>query len=106
MTAKQIKKKKFDKVVDESFYIKEKNGGGQVKIEAWQNSEGEIVKYSIAYINHLICPADNGRVLGYDNSHGYHHKHYMGEMIETENFSTYQELVERFEEELTEFIKR
>lgn len=106
MTAHPKKRKKLRKVVNEAFYINEKKGGGQVKIEAWENSKGEIVKYSIAYINHIICSTDNGRVLGYDNSHGFHHKHYMGDMIEVENFSSYLELVEIFEKELSEFIKR
>jgi len=38
---------------------------------------------------------DNGRVLGYDNSHDYHHRHFMGE-VEVTEFTTYVALVERF----------
>jgi len=34
-------------------------GGGLIKIEAWENQKGEIVKYSMAYINHLIYGGDN-----------------------------------------------
>jgi Family of unknown function (DUF6516) len=41
------------------------------------------------------CSADNGRVLGYDNSHDYHHRHFMGE-VEAIEFTTYAALAERF----------
>ena len=99
------KKKPFQKVVSELFPIAEKRGGGQIKIEAWEDIDGKIVKYSIVYINHLIYADDNGRVLGYDNTHNYHHKHYLGQITPVESFISYQDLVERFEKEIKEFIK-
>lgn len=95
----------FKKVVSEQFPINKKRGGGIIKIEAWENEEGEIVKYSMAYINHLIFPEDNGRVLGYDNTHNSHHKHYFGEISKVHDFINYQELIGRFEKEVREFIK-
>ncbi len=95
----------FQKVVNEIFPVKEKMGGGVIKIEAWEDSEGNIAKYSMAYINHSIFADDNGRVLGYDNTHDYHHKHYFGEIIPVDDFTTYQDIVERFEQEVKEFIK-
>ena len=58
----------------------------------------KVVSYALAYINPLIFSADNGRVLGYDNSHGYSHRHYMGH-IESDSFTSYQELYDRFERE-------
>lgn len=105
MTNKSKRIKPYQKIVYEIFPIKEKKGGGIIKIEAWEDSNGKIVKYSIAYINHLLFPYDNGRVLGYDNTHNYHHKHYFGEIIPVDNFTTYQNIVERFEQEIKEFIK-
>ena len=96
---------KFKKVVTEQFPVKPKRGGGIVKIDVWENDQSEVVKYSMAYINHFIFSEDNGRVIGYDNTHNFHHKHYFGEISEVENFTTYQELVERFEKEIKEFIK-
>lgn len=99
------KSAKFKKVVSEQFPIKPKRGGGILKIEAWENEKGEIVKYSMAYINHLILSGDNGRVIGYDSVHDFHHKHYFGEVSEVSDFSSYQDLVERFEKEIKEFIK-
>jgi len=43
-------KTKFKKVVSEQFPVNPKRGGGILKIEAWENEKGEIVKYGIAYI--------------------------------------------------------
>lgn len=64
-----------------------------------------IAKYSMAYINHVTYADDNGRVLGYDNTHNYHHKHYLGEIVSVDDFTNYQDLVERFKTEIKEFIK-
>jgi len=105
MVKRKSQKIKFKKVVSEQLPVNIKRGGGLLKIEAWENEKGEIVKYSMAYINHLIFSGDNGRVLGYDNTHNFHHKHYFGEISEILDFTTYQELVERFENEIKEFIK-
>ena len=99
------KKVKFKKVVSEQYPVNPKRGGGLIKIEVWENDKAEIVKYSMAYINHLIFSGDNGRVLGYDNTHHYHHKHYFGEISEVVDFKNYQELIECFEKEIKEFIK-
>lgn len=63
---------------------------------------GSVVAYSLAYINLKRCPVDNGRVLGYDNTHGYHHRHFMGR-VEPVTFSTYAALAERFIKEVHEF---
>jgi hypothetical protein len=77
-------------VIDEIWHIPKKKGNGQVRRQAWINKAGTVVRYSLAYINSRLCHADNGRVLGYDNAHGYHHKHYFGEItpIEFINFET------------------
>jgi hypothetical protein len=96
---------KLKKVVTERYPISIKRGGGIIKIEAWEDAKGNIVKYSMAYINPLIFSGDHGRVIGYDNTHDFHHKHYLGEVSEVTDFSSYQALVDRFEKELKEFIK-
>lgn len=97
--------KSFKKVVYEVFTIKPKQGGGLVKMEAWEDAQGNLVKYNLAYINPAIGADDNGRVLGYDNAHNYHHQHYLGNIYPVEDFSTYEEIVNRFETELKEFIQ-
>ncbi|WP_456382099.1 toxin-antitoxin system TumE family protein [Hydrogenimonas sp.] len=66
--------------------------------------DGEVVKYSMAYINPRIFPNDHGRVVGYDNAHNFHHKHYLGEIFEIDDFTSYKELTERFRKDLQEFI--
>ena len=105
MVKKKILKGAFVKVVSERYPLHKKRGGGQVKIEAWENKKGEIVKYSFAYVNHAVYPGDNGRVFGYDNTHGFHHKHYFGEIAAVEDFKSYEDLLERFEIELRTFIQ-
>ena len=64
--------------------------------------EGDrVIAYSLAHINHGRCAVDNGRVLGYDDSHGHHHRHFMGK-VEAVKFSSYPALVERFIAEVHE----
>ena len=43
---KRQKKDKYSKVVEESFTVKEKHGGGLIKIEAWEDSNGNVVKHT------------------------------------------------------------
>jgi hypothetical protein len=42
---------------------------------------------------------DNGRVLGYDMAHGYHHRHFFGKVEEIE-FLGYEKLVNHFLKEV------
>jgi hypothetical protein len=74
--------------------LKGKRKGALLKEQIWFE-DGEVVAYNLAYINLRRSLADNGRVLGYDNSHDYHHRHFMGE-VEAVEFTTYVALVERF----------
>ena len=98
------KKKTYTKVIDEQFIVPQEKGGGIIKFEAWEH-QNEIVKYNMAYINRQIFPGDNGRVIGYDNSHNFHHKHYFGEICELDDFVDYRDLVNRFKNEIKEFVK-
>jgi hypothetical protein len=103
--AKQRKISPLKKVVDERFSIHRKRGGGLVRMEAWENEDGKIEKYGISYINPSLPSDENGRVLGYDNAHDYHHRHYKGEIYPVNDFVSYEDLVDRFSEELMEFVK-
>jgi CHASE1-domain containing sensor protein len=49
---------------------------GRLKEKVWRDRDGQVVKYSLAYINPAVRGADNGRVLGYDNSHDHHHRRF------------------------------
>ena len=64
-----------------------------------------VARYNLAYINHAIYQGDNGRVLGFDNAHDYHHRHYMGE-IEAVKFVSYEATQERFQQEWLEVVNQ
>jgi hypothetical protein len=90
--------------VHRTFVLKRPRRGAKVKEDVWRTDDGEVVKYSLAYINFLVCGKDNGRVLGYDNSHDYHHRHFMG-TVEPVEFDNYETLAERFWLEVQELWK-
>ena len=70
-------------------------GGGVLKERVIRELPSKkVVSYALAYINPLIFSGDNGRVLGYDNSHGYSHRHYMGSIT-----AEPEALYDRFEQE-------
>lgn len=81
------------------WYLGGKNNPPILKEEIWRDTNGEVTRYSLAYIDPAICSLDNGRVLGYDNAHGHHHRHFMGKET-TYEFDSYQKLVQRFEREV------
>lgn len=83
------------KTVDERCVISRKKGDGQIRREVWTDQDGKVVRYNLAYINHAVHSGDNGRVVGYDNNHGAHHRHLMGEM-KSVVFSSMEEIEERF----------
>ena len=95
---KRKKPDKLIKVADDTIKLPDKRGNGILKYVASANKNGVITRYSLVYINYNLFSKDNGRVLGYDNSHGYHHRHYMGKE-ERVNFTSYEDIVDRFEVE-------
>lgn len=91
----------------ERFELKAKSGGGLLSYEVWgYKSQGKTVvtRYNLAYINHAICRKDNGRVLGFDNAHGYHHRHFMGK-VESVEFESFEATQERFQQEWLEIVR-
>lgn len=77
------------KIHDELHKISDKRGNGCLRREVWVNEKGVVTRYNLAYINHHLHPGDNGRVVGYDNAHGFHHRHYFGvvEAVVFESFA-------------------
>jgi len=91
----------------ERFELKAKSGGGLLSYEVWGYEEkgvSVVTRYNLAYINHSICQVDNGRVLGFDNAHNYHHRHCMGEVCPVE-FTSYEATVARFQQEWLEMVR-
>ena len=74
-------------------------GGGILKERVIRELPSRrVISYALAYINPMIYAGDHGRVLGYDNSHGFSHRHWCGQMS-ADVFTTYEDLYERFEQE-------
>lgn len=96
---------RLTKTADEEAEISCLVGRGKLREEVWQNSAGKVVRYNLAFINHMMYRGDNGRVLGYDVAHGYHHRHFMGE-VEEIDFPGYEKLSERFFREVAALRKR
>jgi len=93
------------KVVDETTEVGCAVGRGVIREEVWQNARGQIVRYNLAFINHSLFAKDHGRVLGYDNRHGHHHRHYAG--VEEEfAFRSYERLLQRFLNEVRSLRQR
>lgn len=106
MAEKKISK--YIKIIDDTVKLPEKKGNGILKYSASIDKKGKVMRYSFAYINFNIYSGDNGRVLGYDNCHGYHHRHYMGKESDIE-FLSFEEIQNQFEREweiLHEKIKK
>lgn len=92
-------KKAVNKVLyDECTTLPKAKGNGQLIRRVSVNTKNVITRYSLAYINYNVCRVDNGRVLGYDNAHGYHHRHYMG-TIEPVKFVNFEQIEKQFQQE-------
>lgn len=87
------------KLVDRVDRVSRKRGNGVLRREVWiEGKTGAVTRYNLAYINHNIFSGDNGRVLGFDNKHGFHHKHFMG-TVEEVTFESYEATEQRFQDE-------
>ncbi|HBA89381.1 MAG TPA: transcriptional regulator [Geobacter sp.] len=91
------------KIIDERCVLSRKKGNGQIRREVWTGEDGKVVRYNLAYINHTVFAGDNGRVVGYDNNHGSHHRHLMGQMFPV-TFTSMEELEVRFCKEWKELM--
>lgn len=92
------------KIRDERHKISNKRGNGQLRRETWEDELGNITRYNLAYINYHLYAGDNGRVIEFDNQHGYHHRHFMGKMEPVE-FVSFEELENQFDQEWSLFLK-
>ena len=86
------------KIVDETHVISSKKGNGLLRREVWVNANNVVTHYNLAYINHQLFNGDNGRVLGFDNAHNYHHRHYYGK-VEAIIFTSFEGIEMLFEQE-------
>jgi hypothetical protein len=97
-------KRRLLKTVDEVVNIRCAAGVGLLREEVWEDEDGNVQRYNLAFINHFMTSKDNGRVLGYDNGHGHHHRHFKGN-VETVSYHDYKSVLARFILEVDE-LKR
>lgn len=74
-----------------------------MRVEVWKDEFGNVVQYNLTYINHAIYSKDNGRVLGYDNAHGAHHRHYKGK-VEAISYKGLGQIKARFNRDLANLL--
>ena len=87
------------KLIDMVDRVSRKRGNGVLRREVWvDDSTGTVIRYNLAYINHNIFAGDNGRVLGFDNKHGFHHRHFKGTVQEV-NFESFEATEQCFADE-------
>jgi len=72
---------------------------GTVREEVWEDEAGVVVRYNLAFLNPFLTSGDNGRVLGYDNAHGEHHRHFFGR-TERISATSFEALATMFYEEV------
>jgi hypothetical protein len=89
----------------DEFHPEGRKGGGVVSIQADYSRSGRLPRYSLALIDTHRAGVDSGRVLGYDNAHGHHHRHCNGN-VEAIEFESYESIERRFEAEVREYLKR
>jgi hypothetical protein len=93
------------KAVNETFEVASASGQRAVlREEVWVNANGAVVQYNLAYIDFGLCQIDNGRVLGYDNAHGHHERHFMGS-LEIVAFVAYDRTAAKFYAEVEKLRK-
>jgi hypothetical protein len=83
------------KIHDERHVITKRRGNGELRREVWVDETGTVTRYNLAYINRELYQGDNGRVIGYDNAHGFHHRHYFGE-VEPVDFVSFEDIEDQF----------
>ena len=75
-------------------------GYGILREEVWMDEEDKVVRYNLAFIMPHMTGIDHGRILGYDNRHGYHERHFMGKR-QAVDYQGFPNLSQRFYQEVT-----
>ena len=77
--------------------IPKKLGGGVLKDFVKRDVKTkQVLRFALVYINHVITQKDNGRTLGYDDGHGYRHRHFLGVVTALPPMS-YEAIADMFE---------
>ncbi len=92
------------KAADERHYLSKAKGGGILRRELWVDARGRVARYNLVYVNPLVYPGDNGRVLGYDSAHGRHGRHLRGNTTAVA-FGSFGEIEARFQREWSKLVR-
>lgn len=100
---KERKEPDLIKSEDVEFHLRCASGAKAIyREEVWEDQAGKVVRYNLAFIHFGVCQQDHGRVVGYDNAHGRHERHFMGEVQEIE-FVSYDVTLKRFQNEVRHY---
>jgi hypothetical protein len=90
--------------VRDEFYPGGRKRGVAVRMQADFSRKGKVVRYSLALIDTHHTSTDHGRILGYDNAPGYHHRHRLGKSEPVE-FESYESTEKRFEAQVRQYLE-
>jgi hypothetical protein len=94
-----VRKTRLRKTTDDENEFWCAGGAGLLREEVWVDDDDMVVRYNLAFLLPHRFPHDNGRVLGFDNAHGVHERHYMGDVKQV-SFKDYRDTAERFFQEV------
>lgn len=97
-------RKLLRKITDYETRFRCAGGLGILREEVWVDAKGRVALYNLAFLLPHLVKLDNGRVLGFDNAHGVHERHYLGQVHPVE-FDGFPAIAERFYRE-AEKIRR
>lgn len=101
--AKEGSRSAFIKAEDVEYHLRCASGASAIyREEVWEDKAGNVIKYNLAFIHFGMCVQDHGRAVGYDNAHGRHERHFMGEVQEVE-FISYEATLRRFQDEVRRY---
>jgi len=90
---------RLTKDTDDEARFRCANGIGILREEVWVDEAGEVVRYNLAFLLPHLQSKDHGRILGYDNAHGQHERHWYGK-VSPVIFVSYCELAKHFYREV------
>lgn len=93
------RKASLRKITDYESDFRCAGGKGILREEVWVNAKEEVVRYNLAFLLPHLSGLDNGRILGFDNAHGVHERHFMRRVHPVE-FNSYPITARRFYREV------
>jgi len=99
------RRSKLRKITDYTTRFRCGEGIAVLREEVWMSGRGQVVQYNLALIARHLSGIDNGRILGYDNAHGQHERHFMGK-VKPATFTSYSTTAKRFFREVEAWRKR